>query len=219
MWNSFALPVPSEAPLQPDATEARQWALDELARSAYHPDQSLFTRLGRWLAELLESLLGGASGGAGPLLGLILAAALLAVVALALRHSRRAAHSRPGRTASLPLFPNSRSAAALRQAAGQAAASGDLTSAFLDTYRALIRSLDERTLLEERPGLTAREAARLAAIPYPQHAQDLRWASNTFDGACYGHLAVTGPDLNGLQLLDAAISHTQPLTRPEVVPT
>ena len=52
--------------------------------------------------------------------------------------------------------------------------------------RAIVRSLEERTLLDPRPGRTADEAAAEAGRPLPRHADRLRAAARTFDDVTYG---------------------------------
>ena len=56
------------------------------------------------------------------------------------------------------LFDDKRDASMLTLSANKAAAAGDWVSAVVDRFRAIIRSLDERALLEDYPGMTAQEA-------------------------------------------------------------
>ena len=81
---------------------------------------------------------------------------------------------------------DARTAAELRAAADAAAARGDWSTAVLERFRAVVRSLEERALLDDRPGRTAHEAAEAAAARLPARAAELRRAARLFDDVCYG---------------------------------
>lgn len=186
------LAPPHEVPLTPDAEEARRWAERELADPIYDDSPSLVERLADWLTDVLESLtsLGGVAPPSLAPVVVVLAVAAVVVLAVLLGgrvRRRRAAVAR----VSAPLFEDARTSAALHASADAAAARGDFATAVLDRYRAIVRWLDERGLLDERPGLTAHEAAELAAAALPAHAERLRWAGELFDAVAYGHAAAT----------------------------
>lgn len=65
-----------------------------------------------------------------------------------------------------------RSAADHRTAAEAHAAAGRWTEAVQERMRAVVRSLEERTLLDPRPGRTADEAAAEASVSLPDHADE-----------------------------------------------
>jgi Domain of unknown function (DUF4129) len=79
-----------------------------------------------------------------------------------------------------------RSAAEHRAAADAHAAAGRWAEAVRDRLRAIITGLEERTLLEPRPGRTADEAAADAGAVVPDCAADLRAAARVFDDIWYG---------------------------------
>ena len=58
--------------------------------------------------------------------------------------------------------------------------------------RAIVRSLEERALLDPRPGRTADEAAAEAGRALPAHADRLRAAARDFDDVTYGGRTATG---------------------------
>ncbi|MFC6985013.1 DUF4129 domain-containing protein [Streptomyces cirratus] len=125
---------------------------------------------------------------------------------VAARHPRRAV------TGATALFDEAaRTAADHRAAADAHAAAGRWTEAVQERMRAVVRSLEERTLLDPRPGRTADEAAAEAATRLPQHAGDLRAAARAFDDVTYG--GRTGdPDTYGrLRTLDLALERATPL--------
>lgn len=185
------LTPPHDVPLTPDAEEARRWAERELADPVYDDSPSFVERVTDWLTDVLESLTSLDGVTSRSLASVVVVLAVAAVVALAVllggRVRRRRAAARP----SAALFDDARTSAALHASADAAAARGDLAAAVLDRYRAIVRSLDERGLLEERAGLTAHEAAELAATALPAHAEGLRRAGELFDAVAYGHAAAT----------------------------
>lgn len=147
---------------------AREAAERELSKPMYHEnDPSLFDRALRKFFDWLDDLLGAASGatpGGGFGLFVILVLVVLAVGALWWRLGT------PGRitTGAGVLFTDgTRSAADHRTAADAHAAAGRWTEAVQERMRAVVRSLEERTLLDPRPGRTADEAAAEAAVSSP----------------------------------------------------
>lgn len=125
------------------------------------------------------------------------------------------APGRPGRTAARAagtLFDAGvRSAADHRAAAESLAGEGRWSEAVQERMRAVFRSLEERTLLDPRPGRTADEAAAEAAATLPSHAAALRAAARTFDDVTYGGHPADAGMYATLTTLDQALSQTKPL--------
>ncbi|RYV50186.1 DUF4129 domain-containing protein [Pengzhenrongella frigida] len=200
-----------EVPVVPDASTARRWATEELADPVYHRGKSLLSRFLDWVLSLFD-------GASVPMLGLSPGVVAALVVALALvvvavafwiagpvRLARRAGGS------VVVLGNDTRTATDLRAAADASAARGDWSAAVLDRFRAIVRSLEERTLLDEWPGRTAHEAAEAGAVRLPSHTSELRRAGRTFDEVCYGKVAA-GPDTDAwLRALDGALAATRPV--------
>jgi hypothetical protein len=103
-----------------------------------------------------------------------------------------------------------RSAAEHRAAASEHARAARWDQAVQEQLRAIVRSLEERALLEPRPGRTADEAAAEAARPMPAHAAELRSAATTFDAVTYGGQHATQADHARLRALDERVLHTRP---------
>jgi len=104
-----------------------------------------------------------------------------------------------------------RTAAEMRAAADAFAAAGRWNEATLDRFRAILRSLEERAVLEERPGWTADEASAVAASVLPPCADDLRAASRLFDDVCYGD-RTAGPDDDAwLRDVDRRVQDARPV--------
>lgn len=201
-----------DVPVQPDAETAREWARDELARPEYHRQPSLLQRVLEWLQEQLGSV---------PSLGLpdgvALLVAVVAGVALVLgilwfvgpvRRSR--ARSRSGTV--VLAADDRRTADQLRAAADAAAAAGDWHLAVLERFRAIVRGLEERTVLDERPGRTAHEAVGAAALRLPGLGADLRTAGDLFDDVAYGDVRAGADDDRRLRELDQRVRGTRPTT-------
>ena len=66
-------------------------------------------------------------------------------------------------------------------AADAHAARGEWADAVRERLRAVVRSLEERAVLDERPGRTADEAAAEAGTALPTCADDLRRSARLFD--------------------------------------
>ncbi|WP_456788018.1 DUF4129 domain-containing protein [Cellulomonas sp. P5_C5] len=195
-------------PVDPDAATARRWATEELLDPVYHEQGSLLGRLVDWLAELLSGLRTPAAldpfavlAVAGVIVGIVVVAFL---VAGPVRGSRR---GRPDR--SVLADDDSRTSAQIRAAADAAAATGDWTVAVLERFRAIVRGLEERTILDERAARTAHEAALAAAARLPALAAELVAAGRTFDDVAYGDVPATAQDEARLRELDSRVQDTR----------
>lgn len=202
--SSAPLVLPSDIPVDPSASEAQEWAVDELARAVYHQELSLWDRLANWLAETLANLLMTVPGGSS-LIPVLVAASLAAAALLALTWHGSLQRTRRASSGSSPVFDDVRTSAQLRADSAGAALRGDVDAAVLDLFRALVRSLDEQAVLDDRPGLTAQEAAAIAATRFPPLAAAWESASRIFDSVRYGHRRAIAHDLHLLRELDASL--------------
>ncbi|MEU0087318.1 DUF4129 domain-containing protein [Streptomyces sp. NPDC006274] len=201
--------VPVDIPRVP----AREAAERELSRPMYHEnDPNLLERALNRFWEWVDDLFGAASGGApGGTLGLIVI--VLVVVALAAALWWRLGKPQRAATGSDSLFDDRpRDASAHRAAADKHAAAGRWNQAVQERMRAIVRSLEERTLLDPRPGRTADEAAAEAGRPLPDHADELRTAARTFDDVTYGGRTADRRAYEQLRDLDLALERAKPLT-------
>ncbi len=179
-----------EPPVLPDAPTARRWAVEELADPAYHRQESLLLRLVRWIVEQFNGL---PALGVDPQVAALVVVGVLAVgVAIALWIAGPVRRSRRVGARSVLAHDDRRSAAQLRAAADAAAAVGDWSRAVAERFRAVVRDLEERAVLDERPGRTALEVAGEAGTVLPEVAADLRGAAEAFDDVVYGERAA-GP--------------------------
>lgn len=174
-------------PPLPDRDQAREAAQRELEKRAYDEARPpLVTRaINRVLSEL-EELLNKATGSVpGGRLGVLLIAllilALAALVVVRLRPTLRT-------TSFDQLFATGRvlSAGEHRDLAEAAAARGDYADAVRERLRAVVRQLEERGVLDVRPGRTAEEVTREAAAEVPELAEPMGRGTRTFEEIWYG---------------------------------
>lgn len=182
-----------EVPATPQADEARRSAETELARPIYHQQDDLLSRLWAWLRSLLEDdqLVPGAPPWVSTLIIALCAAALItALILIAIRARRITLPARAG-TADDALFGDERDSADLTRAADAAASRADYATAVIERFRAIIRSLDERGLIEEYPGMTANESVALAArsLGNCEIVTRLGQGAELFDAVRYGRVA------------------------------
>ncbi len=177
---------PLEPPLDPSDSEAREWAREELSKAVYSQGPSLWERFMNWLQNVLDQLAGSGTGAL--LLPVLIVVLIAAVVGIAFLiggpvRRRRLASSRKSAEV---LHEDDRDEATLRSQADAAAAAGDYATAVLERFRSIIRSLDDRGILQDRRGRTAHEAASEAAAAFGPLAADLRSAGTLFDEVYYG---------------------------------
>jgi hypothetical protein len=195
-------------PVVPDEPTAREWLEQELADPAYAQARPGLLRRA-W--EALQDALAQAEGPVSPLLLLVLVAVVVGVLALVLWRTgplRAAARTGTAGAGEIGLEEHV-TAAGYRERADAAAAAGDWRTAVLDRFRALVRGLEERTVLDPRPGRTADEAAREAGVLLPEVADALGAAARVFDDVAYGDRAATPEHHDRVRGADEASSRAR----------
>ncbi|MFD5701846.1 DUF4129 domain-containing protein [Streptomyces lasiicapitis] len=214
---ALTLPVTGdEPPVTVPRDPAREAAERELSKPMYHEnDPSLFQRaLNRfwgWVDDLFSAASGAAPGGT---VGLVVIVLVVLAVAAALWWRLGTPRRAPATSAAL-FDDRPRSAAEHRSAAEAHAAQGHWNQALQERMRAVVRSLEERALLDPRPGRTADEAAAEAARPLPAHADRLHTAAREFDDVTYGGRTATESAYRQLADLDRDLERTKPLLATE----
>ncbi|WP_405694305.1 DUF4129 domain-containing protein [Streptomyces sp. NBC_01185] len=200
--------IPVDTPRLP----AREAARDELSDPMYHEhDPNLLERgLDRfwdWIGDLFSGAAGAAPGGPLGLVVLVLAAVgLLAALWWRLGTPQRALRSPE------TLFDSTtRNASDHRAAATAHAEARRWTEAVQERMRALVRSLEDRAVLDPRPGRTADEAAAEAGRLLPAHAGRLRAAARVFDDVTYGGRTADEAAYAALTTLDLDLGAARPL--------
>ncbi len=182
--------LPFDVPVDPDAPDAQDWLVEELAKPEYQAaEPNWFDRLSRDLFEwLLDLLQGGGGQLSGPptlvltiVLVLVIGAIVFAILIFGVpRRGRRSAV-----TGSIFGEDDDRSAARMRQDAERAAADGDYATAIAELFRAIARGLAEREVLTTFPGTTATDFAARGGVVFPAQAERLVIAGGVFDGVRY----------------------------------
>lgn len=192
---------------RPERDEAQRLLEEELADERYRAAEPnpIATWLADRFAELMQWLNGlgqGASGFPGWVLLVLLVAA--AVVILFLVRPRGNTRGRRREREVLPdrmLSPEDH-----RAQARAAAARGDHGAALVAWFRATVRQAEVRTLLDERPGRTATEAAWALAQRAPAEQQRLLEVADRFNAVLYDHAEATAEQAELARTVEAALA-------------
>ena len=208
--------ISAQAPATPDADEARRAAGRELSRPIYHDHHDLWDRLWSWLRGLFDAdgLVPGAPPWVSTLIVVLVVAAGLALLILLL--TRFSSARRVATPPSLSVLTDDRDADTLTRAADAAAARADFATAVVERFRAIIRSLDERGIIDEYPGMTALEAAALTHRALGEHrvVSPLYEAAHLFDAVLYGRVVSTSAqDQQMRELADQMATASFPVGR------
>lgn len=183
--------VPREAapPLEPDEETARNWLIQELSKAEYqdakpNPIDLFFNGLWNWIASLF-TVDESSRFGINPMWVFIILALVAVVIAVVMFGRPKAIARRRAANHAVFLEDDDRSVDELRTAAESAARRFDWGLATAERFRALTRSLADRTLISMRPGTTAQGVASAAATPFPNEARPLRDAADAFDAVRY----------------------------------
>ncbi|WP_350001793.1 DUF4129 domain-containing protein [Pseudarthrobacter sp. WHRI 8279] len=205
----------AEPPVLPGAEEARRWAAEELSQPEYRDAappwvETLWEDFLDWLSSL-DGSPDPSSTVPSPVIGVVIAVIVVAAVIIArprLNHKARQANEVFGTESVL-------AAGDYRRRAENSAANGRWADAVVDRFRALVRSAEDRTILDPQPGRTADEVARDLALPFSAEAQRLGWAAGTFDAIRYGNRAADGADYRAMAGLDDALEALKPIRSPD----
>jgi hypothetical protein len=204
--------LPGDVPVDPNADQARQWIIDEMAKPEYVAAQpTWFDRASAAFWDWLQSLkIGGGSALQGPILVLTVLVIVAAVVAAFVifgpaRRGRRSA-------ASGALFgqDDHRDAAAIRRSAEDAASRGDWAVAIEESFRSIARGLAERTILTVSPGTTAQHFAARAGALLPEFSGRLADAASEFDDVRYRDREGTEPAYRTMADLERDLRAAKP---------
>ena len=210
-------------PLTTPRDPAREAARRELTKRMYHEnDPSLLQRaldaFWEWVGKLFDSASAATPGGPlGLVVVILVVIAVLGALWWRLGTPRREPASAP------TLFDDRpRSAAEHRAAAEAHAAQGHWNQAVQERMRAIVRSLEERALLDTRPGRTADEAAAEAGRTLPSQSDRLRSAARDFDDVTYGGRRASEQSYHRIAELDRDLERTKPQlasSSPSTAPT
>ncbi len=179
------------APIEIPRDEAQRRAAEELAKAKYQGTPSwwdeLTERLSSWLDGLLDPWIGpqpGTPGVSNVVFVVIIAVVVIGLALIVWKVGLPRWRPRV-RDAEVELDPEV-GAGDYRSTADRAADEGRWTDAVRERFRALVRELEQRTILDPRPGRTALEAAGVAARQLPEVHDELRASALVFNDVMYG---------------------------------
>jgi hypothetical protein len=202
--------APLDVPITLGRDEAQRLARVELANPAYTGEgEPWMQRVIRWVIEKISSLL-DTVGGSSPLgwFGLLGFLLLLVLVVVAVR--RRTGSLSRGPSTDELFASGDRNAADFRAEAEHFASSGAWAEAVRSRLRAVVRDLEDRGVVDARPGRTADEIARDAGRALPSVAADLRAAARLFDDVWYGGRTADSASYTRLVAVDVAVAAARP---------
>ncbi|HET7414304.1 MAG TPA: DUF4129 domain-containing protein [Arthrobacter sp.] len=203
--------VPAEIPVLPDDEQARHWATEELSKGVYQQAKpSLFDQIVQGIAEWLGSLFDDITGVEANLGWIIITVGVLLLIGLAIwlikpRLNRRRQQQE--------MFDGGvlLTAEQHRAAGGEAAARGEFGQAALEQFRAIVRSAEERSVLDPQPGRTAAEVATQLESAFPGQRKPLQDAALGFNDVRYGGAAGSRAEFDRLLELDRELLTARPV--------
>jgi hypothetical protein len=204
--------LPLTVPVDLGRVEARRAASEELAKQIYRQARpSLTERFLSWLYDRITGIADSfASVSPGGYVGLLVILTLLVVAVVAFR-LKVGPFGRSARVERAFVLGGVRSAPEHRAAAEAHATAGEWAEAVRERLRAVVRSLEERSLLEPRPGRTADEAATEAGRVLPDCAAGLREAARLFDDIWYGGRPGSEQAYRTVRALDDRVQAGRPM--------
>jgi hypothetical protein len=191
--------------------QARELARRELDKPIYHRDRPSFVdrmldQIQEWFRKVSPQAKGGGTAPFSSTVTIVILLLLVALlVAAVLWWMRGRGNLKGGRKALLDERPTT--AGDHRADAERFAAAGQWAEAIRERLRAIARDLEERVILDPRPGRTADELAREAGAVLPV---DLGPGVQVFDEVWYGDRPGTAEGYQLLKDLDEAVRKAKP---------
>jgi hypothetical protein len=206
-------PMIPYAPPPVDRDQARELARRELQKQIYHRDEPSFIdrilrKISDWISSLLNHTPGDHSGGMSWTALIILLVLLILVAAAVWWRIGNLQGSAAERDALLDDRPTT--AKDHRAAAERHSAAGEWPEAIRERLRAIARDLEERVIVEPRPGRTADELASEAGEALPDHAEELATGVRIFDDVWYGGRTGDAEGYQRLTDLDRRLRSARP---------
>jgi hypothetical protein len=179
----------------------------ELSKGIYHRYDDpwpvrVFKAVTHAIGDFLDRIAAHAPGGGAGAFGLLIVLAVLLLVA----RWRLGPIRRERRVAGGPVLDDRvRTAAEHRREAERAAVAGDWTTAVVERMRAVARDLEERGVVDARPGRTADELAAEVTVLTPAVADVFRAATSTFDAVAYGRRPAEAASYRTVVAADEAV--------------
>ncbi|PVE18592.1 DUF4129 domain-containing protein [Arthrobacter sp. Bz4] len=207
-----SVPIGGRVPVVPDDEEARGWLEDELAQGRYQEAEPNFleriaTTILEWLGSIFADLR-PLEAGPGTLL-LALGAAVVIAAAVWLVKPRLNARNKRARTG---VFSGDtvRTAQEHRGLAAAAAGSREWDIALTERLRAVIRSAEERGIIDRQPGRTAGETGVQLRAAFGAIGADTLWLADRFNEVHYGNLPAHESDYQRATAVDVLLATARP---------
>lgn len=195
-------------PSDHDPQSVRDLAESILAAPRYdRPSKSIPDRILEWFGEQLGKVLGSlVGGGAGTLIAWLFVLGVVAlVVYLIVRFGRLGSLPRPLDRPSRVMVELTRTPGEWRAEAEAMEAQGRWKEGLRCRHRALIAELVRRGAIPEQAGRTAREYVADVAVSLPAATPALAAATEMFEAAWYGDVAMGPDDAARFEALDAEV--------------
>ncbi|HEY7485389.1 MAG TPA: DUF4129 domain-containing protein [Streptosporangiaceae bacterium] len=195
--------------------QARELARRELEKPIYHRDdpslvQRFLDKVNDWIDSLNRTVSGaGQHDGGSGWIALAVIIGILVLVVIVIMWRLGAVRGSAARKNGL-LEDKPKTAKDYRAEAERHAAAGEWAQAIRERLRAIARDLEERVILDPRPGRTADELATEAGAALPDLAEDLTAAVRIFDDVWYGDRPGTPDGYAQLTRLDEHVRSTKP---------
>lgn len=206
------LRLPAATPVDPERDEARRWASEELSKAQYASAKpswldQLWDGFIEWLRSLNSSGPGVSPDWTWPLV-VSLALALVVTAVIVVRPRLNASRKRN----SAAVFDEDAAldAGAFRSRAADAAARGDWSTAVVEQFRALVRSAEDRTVIDAQAGRTADEAAAQLGQAFGGFREQLDAAAGLFDAVKYGRASAGAEQYESVRALDSGLDAMKP---------
>ena len=205
---SLTTSIPASIPVDVGRDEARELAKRELLDPVYaKAEPPWWQQVTSWVLDKLREVLDQVGDAAGSALWLLVLAAVGALIAFVI--IRRTGGLQRARAGGREIFADGATTADdHRTQAERAAARQDWAEAIREGFRAIVRQLEERGALDQRPGRTADEAARDAGLVFDHLRLELDRAARTFDEVVYGERPGSAPEYQAIHDLDRDLSST-----------
>jgi hypothetical protein len=180
---------------------ARHAAQMELRKAEYHRDDpGIVTRILDWLGERLDSVFSGTASGSATLLLVLVVAAVIALAVIRAGRPRRLAraHAQADPLAAERSTDHRRLAADLERR-------GELAGAMREWLRATVQTIEERGVLDPRPGRTGAGVAREAGTAMPSVQDRLDAVVDAFDAVWFGRRAATPAEVAAAREIAEAV--------------
>ena len=205
-------PIADRVPVLPDDDEARGWLEDELAQGRYQEAEPNFleriaTAVLEWLGSIFADLR-PLEAGPGTLLLALGAAVVIAAAVWLVKPRLNARNKRVG--SGVFTGDTVRTALEHRQLAAAAASSQEWDIALTERLRAVIRSAEERGIIDRQPGRTAGETGVQLRAAFGAVGSDTLWLADRFNEVHYGNQPADESDYRRASAVDDVLAGARP---------